>query len=179
MHCSFCNGNWSRLSKSWPRLSSLVFAGTFQIKLLSSYDQYATSHIDKYFRTFAEHRYISGWLKQHSSKKNRNCTKLLVHKTTQSTFQRKNLWKNQIFSIIEQSNYVKYVGILIGKYLNFNFHIAEELKNLSKHYSVKSRLRHFLKKPVLLQYYNTYIKSVIGYGLVIYVCTSKNNETYF
>ena len=80
-------------------------------------------------------------------------------------------------SITERCNCVKYLGSLIDKHWNFHHHFAEVVKKLLKRSSVISRLRHYVKKPVLLQYYNTYIKTETGYGLLIYGCDSKNRLT--
>ena len=76
--------------------------------------------------------------------------------------------------MLERNNCVKYLGILFDERYNFSFQIAEVVRKLSELFSVVSLLGHFGKKPVLLQYYNTYNKPVLGYGLLTYGCTSKN-----
>ena len=77
-------------------------------------------------------------------------------------------------SIIERNTCVKFLDFLINRRLKFNFHNADVVKRLSKHYSVLSRLGYYAKKPVLLQYYISYNKPVFGFGLFIFDCTSKN-----
>ena len=74
---------------------------------------------------------------------------------------------------------MKYLGILIDKYLNFSFHTAEVLKKLSRKYSVISQLRHYIEEPVLLQDYFNFFKPVFAYDLLIYVCTSKKTKAIF
>ena len=73
-------------------------------------------------------------------------------------------------SIFERSNCSSFLGIFFAKHLTFPFRIAEVVEKLSKQYSVKSRSRHYVTKPVLLQYYNTFIIPVIENGLSIYDC---------
>ena len=46
-------------------------------------------------------------------------------------------------------------------------------------FSVISRIRHFFKKPRLLEYYRTYSKPVIGYGVLLYGCNSENRLNPF
>ena len=75
-------------------------------------------------------------------------------------------------SIIDQSTCVKCLGKKIGKL--FYFHIADVVKNLPMHFSVKPRLRHSIKKTRLLEYYRTFNKPVIGYVLLMYGCNSEN-----
>ena len=74
-------------------------------------------------------------------------------------------------SIVERSNCVKRLGVLIDKHLNFNFHFAEAVKKLSSHYSEVSRLRYYVKRAVLLSYRYAFIKPAIGIGVLFYGCT--------
>ena len=53
------------------------------------------------------------------------------------------------------------------------------VRKLPKQCSVISRLRHYVKKPVQFQYYNTSCKQVSRYGLLFYGCTSKNRFKAF
>ena len=51
--------------------------------------------------------------------------------------------------------------------------MAEIAEKLSKDYSKISRLGHIVENPLLLRYYITYVKPVIGYGLLIIGYASK------
>ena len=82
-------------------------------------------------------------------------------------------------SFIERSNCVKPLRILIDKPLTFSSHFAEVAKKLSKHHLVVSRLRHCVKKPVVLRYYNTQFTPNTGYGLLIHGCISKTRKSFF
>ena len=55
---------------------------------------------------------------------------------------------------IEGNICVRSFGIFFDYHLIF-FHIAEVVEKLSKHSSVKSRVRHYVEKRSLLQWYNT------------------------
>ena len=77
-------------------------------------------------------------------------------------------------SIIERSNFLKYLSVLKDKHLKFTCHKAGIVKRFKKRSSVISHLRHFVKRPVFPQYYNTYIEPNIAYGFLIYGCTSRN-----
>ena len=76
-------------------------------------------------------------------------------------------------STIDQSTCVKRLGNKIGK-LFFDFHFADVVKNLPMQFSVISRITHSIKKTRLLDYYRTYNKPVIGYGLLLHGCNSGN-----
>ena len=82
-------------------------------------------------------------------------------------------------SSIALSNCVKSLGFLNDSHLILSFHIAEVVKRLSKHYSVISRFSHYVRKPVLLQYYITYIKPLVGCGLLALGCALGNRLTLF
>ena len=68
----------------------------------------------------------------------------------------------------------KYLGLYLDSRLSFDRHISHVRSKLSQKTGIIARIRHFLPKHVLLQYYNCYIKPVLQYGLVVYGCVSLN-----
>ena len=83
-------------------------------------------------------------------------------------------------SILERSTSVKYLGIIIGKHLNYNFHIAQVGKNLSIQFWEITRIRHYVRETrasgVLYYFYKT------GYwiwSLNIRLYFKEQMETWF
>ena len=76
--------------------------------------------------------------------------------------------------IIENSSFVKYLGLSLDKNFTFKYHIDEIVRKLGRHVFIISKLRHFVQTAILLKYYNVYVKSIIQYGILIYGCTSYN-----
>ena len=75
---------------------------------------------------------------------------------------------------IHESSSAKYLGIHIDKRLNFEDHVSYIKRKLSKHIHVFNELKLVVTRDMLLRYYNTFVKSIISYGLLIYGCTSKS-----
>ena len=76
---------------------------------------------------------------------------------------------------IKVTSAVKYLGVWIDENLKFCEHVDYLLKKLGKHLGVVARLRHFVSKNVLFNYYNFYVKPVLQYGLLIYGGNSFSN----
>ena len=74
---------------------------------------------------------------------------------------------------VEQVCTWKYLGLNLDDKLNFSYHIDAILSNLSKQCGLLYRMRKLFHVKTLVNYYNTYIKSVIQYGVMIYGCTRK------
>ena len=77
--------------------------------------------------------------------------------------------------IIERGLTTKYLGILVDKSLNYKDHINNLRNKLSVHSGVVCKLRHYVPKHLLLLYYNSHIKPIIQYGVLVYGCTASNN----
>ena len=77
--------------------------------------------------------------------------------------------------VIERESTTKYLGILVDKSLNFKNHINKLRAKLSVHSGVICKLRHYLPKHILLLYYNSHVKPIIQYGVLVYGCTASNN----
>ena len=69
----------------------------------------------------------------------------------------------------------KYLGILIDKSLNYKNHINMLKNKLSVHSGVICKLKHYIPKHLLLLYYNSHVKPIIQYGVLVYGCTASNN----
>ena len=77
--------------------------------------------------------------------------------------------------LISQETVVKYLGIYVDNCLNYKSHINNLKTRLSVHTGVIFKLRQFLPKHLLLLYYNSHIKPIIQYGVLVYGCTTYNN----
>ena len=69
----------------------------------------------------------------------------------------------------------KYLGIYIDMNLTFRDHVDFVVKKLNKFCGLMYRVRTFYPRRCLLMYYNSFAKSVITYGLLVYRNTSKQN----
>ena len=69
---------------------------------------------------------------------------------------------------------IKYLGIIIDEKLKFAPHVDKVVKKISSHAAVMLRMRKVMHRKHLLQYYNSYIKPIIQYGILIYGCTHKS-----
>ena len=74
----------------------------------------------------------------------------------------------EVNKTIKVNSAVKYLGVWIDGNLKLVDHVDYLLKKLGKHLGVVARLRHFVSKNVLFNYYNFYVKPVLQYGLLIY-----------
>ena len=69
---------------------------------------------------------------------------------------------------LPESESCKYLGVHIDKKLKYTTHIDEVKKKLSVQCGIVSKLRHYISKSVLLQYYSSNIKPIIQYGILVY-----------
>ena len=68
----------------------------------------------------------------------------------------------------------KYLGLHTKTELSLRSNIKHVVKKLSKQLSLTARLRHYVPRGTLLEYYQTYIEPIITYGLLVFGCTSRN-----
>ena len=91
---------------------------------------------------------------------------------------------------IPESESCKYLGVRLDKKMKFTEHIEDVKKKLAMQCGIVSKLRHYVSKGVLLQFYSSNIKPIIQYGVLIYGCVSftslqplvlwqKNSQTHF
>ena len=65
---------------------------------------------------------------------------------------------------IEPSSHVKYLGILIDSFLNWNFHIDELPTKLSRAVGMLAKIRHYINKKTLSMVYHGIFSSLLLYG---------------
>ena len=63
---------------------------------------------------------------------------------------------------------------MLDKNLNFDVHISHLKSLLSKHCGILTKLRHSVPKHLTIRYYQSNVKPLINYGILIYGCTSQN-----
>ena len=74
---------------------------------------------------------------------------------------------------IEETKYVKYLGILIDPQLSFKFHIDELSKKVSRSIGILFKLRHFVTTKILLNIYHAIIYPFLLYSITIWGSTCK------
>ena len=113
---------------------------------------------------------IRNWLLDNKLHLNIEKCQTLFHKIDNST--------SQVISIgeehVPESSFVKYLGIILDKKLTFVEHIRQVVKRVSKLGGILTRVRYFVSRQHLIRFYNSYIKPVIQYGILVYGCTSVN-----
>ena len=76
-------------------------------------------------------------------------------------------------SLLEESESIKYLGVTLDKNLNFDEHIKDLSKKLGQHIANVLRLRHFVRREILISYYMFHVKPLMQYGILV------NGGTYF
>ena len=108
---------------------------------------------------------INDWLTE-------NMLVLNLEKTIQLNIKTDNL--NPRFELNNQytkvDNTFKYLGVRLDSKLIFKTHISHVVKKLSKQCGIISKLRHYVPRSKLLNYYNTNVNSRFQYGRLVYRC---------
>ena len=76
---------------------------------------------------------------------------------------------------VEYKNACKYLGVYIDKNLKFRDHIDYVVKKLNIFCGLIYRVRHLYPKNCLLLFYNSFAKSIIMYGILVYGSAAKTN----
>ena len=76
---------------------------------------------------------------------------------------------------ISQKNCCKYLGLYIDPVLTFRDHINHVVNKLNKFCGLFYRVRDLYPIKALLSFYNSYAKSGISYGLIVYGRAAKTN----
>ena len=66
----------------------------------------------------------------------------------------------------------KYLGVCLDSKFSFQSHIDSVRQRLGKQCSIISKLRHYVPRKQLLRHYNSNVKSIIQYGILVYGCCS-------
>ena len=69
----------------------------------------------------------------------------------------------------------KYLGLHLDGSLKFREHIDYVTKKLNKFCGLIYRVRHMYPRKCLLMFYNSFVKSIICYGLIVYGSATKTN----
>ena len=69
---------------------------------------------------------------------------------------------------VEQSIYVKYLGLIVDSHLNWKKHVHEVSKKISRGIGILSKLRHFVTDDILTQLYYSLVYPFLAYGLVVW-----------
>ena len=64
----------------------------------------------------------------------------------------------------------KNLGLLLDSKLSFVSHVYNVMKRLGAQCGIISKLRHFFSNNELMMYYNSNVKSIIQYGVLVYGC---------
>ena len=76
---------------------------------------------------------------------------------------------------LEYKNCCKYLGVHIDTNLRFSEHIDHVVEKLNKFCGLVYRVRHLYPRKCLLRFYNSFAKSFITYGLLLYGTAYKTN----
>ena len=104
---------------------------------------------------------------------NANRLSLNILKTSYIVFREKDQ-NYQPIEVFQKESVVKYLGLKLDNELKYQSHVNFVVQKLKKFFGLVSKLRHLCSKKVLLQYYNSHIKSVIQYGIIAYGNTHYN-----
>ena len=69
----------------------------------------------------------------------------------------------------------KYLGIYVDSKLSFQSHIEYIKKRLSKQCGIICKLRHYVPRKQLIDYYRSNVNPIIQYGILVYGCCSYSS----
>ena len=85
---------------------------------------------------------------------------------------------------IEQKSYVKYLGVYLDEYLNWDHQIKHVNVKINKNYGIINKLRYYVDLKMLKQLYFTLIYPYLNYGIMSWgntyaskltkICTKQN-----
>ena len=79
---------------------------------------------------------------------------------------------------IEPSSHVKYLGILIDSFLNWNFHSDELPTKLSRAIGMLAKIRHYINEKTLTMVYHGIFSSLLLYGSQIWGESNQSVDTH-
>ena len=122
-----------------------------------------------------ELKQVSTWLNLNKLSLNTDKTKLIFFHSQQHILNYDDI---SIFFNGEELlpvDHIKYLGMYIDKYLNFNFHIQQLSKKLSRANGILSKLRHNAPLETCLQVYYSIFYSHLIYGCSIWGLMTEEN----
>ena len=75
-------------------------------------------------------------------------------------------------SEIKKEPVCKYLGILFDFKLSFGSHVEEVKRKLCKQCGIIAKLRHFVSRKLLIQFYESKVRPTVQYGVLVYGCCS-------
>ena len=104
---------------------------------------------------------------------------LNMDKTVQMNIRNKNSASKSVFKFddvfIEVRNLCKYLGIYVDSKLSFQSHIEYIKKRLSKQCGIICKLRHYVPRKQLIDYYRSNVNPIVQYGILVYGCCSYSS----
>ena len=76
---------------------------------------------------------------------------------------------------IHQTQCCKYLGMFVDADLSFKSHIEYVRKRLGKQCGKICKLRHYVPRAQLINYYRSNIEPIIQYGVLVYGCANMRN----
>jgi len=122
-----------------------------------------------------EIKQVSTWLKLNKLSLNASKTELIFFHSKRHALKYDNISIKFNGKKLSPVDHIKYLGMYIDKYLNWNFHIHELSKKLSRANGIISKLRHNAPIEVLLQVYYAIFYSYLIYACNIWGITSDEN----
>ena len=109
------------------------------------------------------------WLKMNKLTLNKDKSKTITFKTKHD--------RNDVFTMngkrLENLNSLSYLGITIDKKLCFREHSKRVEEKLVQFCGLFYKLRKILNRSQLIKIFNTYVKPVVQYGILVYGTASK------
>ena len=104
---------------------------------------------------------------------------LNMDKTVQMNIRNKNSASKSVFKFddvfIEVRNLCKYLGIYVDSKLSFQSHIEYIKKRLSKQCGIICKLRHYVPRKQLIDYYRSNVNPIVQNGILVYGCCSYSS----
>ena len=105
-----------------------------------------------------------------------NANKLAINLTKTVQMNLKPSASNPAFSlnqtVINCKPVCKYLGIYIDNKLSFHSHVDYVTKRLGKQCGIISKLRHYVPRFQIINYYHSNVAPIIQYGILVYGCCS-------
>ena len=108
---------------------------------------------------------IFDWLVANKLSLNMNKSNSMIIKPRQKKLPKK-IQLNVNGEHLNESNYAKYLGVLIDNNLTWKQHIQHVNTNVAKSIEILAKMRHFVPNDILRNIYNAFISPHINYGII-------------
>ena len=115
------------------------------------------------------------WLRLNKLSLNAGKTEFIFFHSSRHTLDYEKVFINFNGVRLTPVNYIKYLGMLIDKNLNWNYHVINLCKKLSRANGVLSKLRYNAPLDICLQVYYAIFFSHLTYGCNLWGLTSEEN----